>query len=199
MNLVQHILLAVYWLLFGVLHSILATKKIKNIIKPLFGNSFKYYRLCYSFIATITLVYILYYHFSLNSFILWQAPVIEKIIAVIAASAGFVIMVICARKYFFDLSGIDALLKRENVIHLQTGGFNRYVRHPLYSGTLLFVWSFFLWQPSLANLISSTCITLYTIAGARFEEKKLLEIFGVQYRDYALRVPLLIPKLFIAR
>lgn len=196
MNLIQHILLAVYWLLFGVLHSIMATKKFKELVKPLFINSFKYYRLCYSFIAIITLVYILYYHFSLNSFLLWQAPVIEKIIAVIAATAGFGIMVICVRKYFFYLSGIDALLKRENVIQLQTGGFNRYVRHPLYSGTLLFVWSFFLWQPSLANFISCTCITLYTIIGARFEEKKLLEIFGVQYRDYALRVPLLIPKLF---
>lgn len=199
MNVGQHIPLAAYWILFGVLHSVMATEKFKNTVKPLFGKSLKYYRLCYSFIATLTLIYILYYHFSLNSFLLWQATDTEKIVAVITAAAGMAVVLICIRKYFFYLSGIDVLLKRENVIHLQTGGLNRYVRHPLYAGTLLFAWSFFLWQPMLSNLISCTCITLYTIAGTHFEEQKLAAIFGEQYRDYVSRVPMLIPKLFNAR
>lgn len=180
-------------------HTVMATERFKETARPFFGKGFKYYRLCYSVIATLLLVYILYYHFSMDSFLLWQAPVIEKAIALVTAVVGMVIMLICMRKYFFDLSGIDALLKRQRVIHLETGGLNRYVRHPLYTGTLLFVWSFFLWQPLVSNLVSFGCIMLYTIIGARFEERKLTGIFGEEYKSYAARVPLLIPKLFKAK
>jgi protein-S-isoprenylcysteine O-methyltransferase Ste14 len=77
---------------------------------------------------------------------------------------------------------------------LETGGLHRYVRHPLYLGTLLLIWSLFLFFPLLSNLLGCMAITLYTLAGIRLEERKLLLRFGSMYADYCKRTPMLIPR-----
>ena len=176
------------------MHSLLATEKCKQLIRPLLKNRFEYYRLCYSIIATISLCYILYYNFSIGSIFLWSVSFAEKIIAVVFTGVGLMIMLICMKKYFFDLSGINALLKKQDTeISLQVNGLNSYVRHPLYTGTLMFVFGIFLWQPLVSNLISFMCILLYTFIGAHFEERRLIRIFGNEYKIYALHVPMLLP------
>ena len=138
--------------------------------------------------------YILYLNFTIDTIELWHPSFIEKIFSVIAGITGLSIMIVCIRKYFFYLSGIDVFFKNRTEGYLQVNGLNKYVRHPLYSSTLLFAWSFFFWQPVLANLISVFIITTYTIIGAYFEERKLLETFGEEYRQYVSKVPMLIPK-----
>lgn len=100
------------------------------------------------------------------------------------------------KKYFADLSGIDALMGKKAVPHLETIGIHALVRHPLYTVTIAFVWSLFLWQPLLSNVISCICITLYTRIGIYFEEKKLVQLFGIDYQLYQITVPMLMPKLF---
>jgi protein-S-isoprenylcysteine O-methyltransferase Ste14 len=70
-----------------------------------------------------------------------------------------------------------------------------YVRHPLYSGTLLFVWSIFVGYPYMNNLISCAAMTIYTLIGIYFEEKKLVKEYGPAYNAYRAKVPALIPKL----
>ncbi len=103
-------------------------------------------------------------------------------------------MLICMKKYFLDLSGINALLKKQDTeIHLQVSGMNSYVRHPLYTGTLVFIFGIFLLQPLVSNFISFLCILVYTIIGARFEEQKLVRTFGNEYKIYASQVPMLLP------
>ena len=49
-------------------------------------------------------------------------------------------------------------------------------------------------HPSLSNLISCSCITVYTIIGIYFEEKKLVKDFGESYIQYRDETPMLIPK-----
>ncbi len=125
---------------------------------------------------------------------LWQNSLAEKIAAATLSIPAVIILVAAAKKYFLDLSGIDVLLKRLPVqAHLEQTGLHKWVRHPLYTGTLLLVWCIFLWNPSLANLISAACITLYTRIGIYFEEKKLVQLFGEEYIVYASKVPMLIP------
>ena len=104
-------------------------------------------------------------------------------------------MIACIRKYFYELSGIQALEVKEPVIHLQQEGIHGVVRHPLYFGTLLFVWGSFLIFPTLANLIACVVIHGYVLIGIKWEEKKLLLEFGDEYRSYALKVPGLIPRI----
>ena len=102
----------------------------------------------------------------------------------------------CIRKYFYELSGIQALENKPiEVPTLQQTGLHKYVRHPLYFGTLLFVGGLFLLLPLLSNLIAAIVITVYVLIGIQLEEKKLFLEYGEEYRKYSGRVPKLIPKI----
>lgn len=109
---------------------------------------------------------------------------------------GGVIVFISIKKYFFLLSGVQALFMKAPVKELKITGIHRFVRHPLYTGTIMMVWGFFLLFPYLNNLIAVVLLTLYVIIGMRFEEKKLIAEFGSKYLDYMKKVPALIPRIF---
>jgi protein-S-isoprenylcysteine O-methyltransferase Ste14 len=80
---------------------------------------------------------------------------------------------------------------------LQQGGLHKYVRHPLYLGTLLFIWGLFLIFPLVNNLIAVISVTTYVLFGIKLEEKKLRLEFGESYKKYSKKVPQLIPGLRI--
>ncbi len=196
MNTAQYIWLAICWVIFGLSHSLLAADNVKKRFSIIMQKAFRFYRLLYSFFAASILAYILYYNFSISSIMLWQAPAIQKIISIIIGTGGIIMMLICINKYFFSLSGFDVFYKKESEVSLKVKGLNACIRHPLYTGTLLFVWGFFFWQPLVANLISSICISIYTFTGTVLEERRLLKIFGEDYKNYVARVPRFFPKLF---
>lgn len=104
-------------------------------------------------------------------------------------------MSISILKYFKLLSGIRSLYKSNSVKSLKINGIHKYVRHPLYLGTLLFIWGLFFIFPLLNNLIAAGAITIYVLIGIKFEEKKLLKEFGNVYAEYIKKVPGLIPKI----
>lgn len=179
-------LLFIGWLSFGFLHSFLAAVSVKNKLSALTG---KYYRFCYSVFATIHLGIVLYYQFFISAEFLfepqyWSIPLLL---------IGAVFMLVSIEKYFFYLSGIDIFMNRPVDARLETAGLHQYVRHPLYFGTLLVVWSLWLMMPSIAHLVGVGMMTVYTIIGTILEEKKLLKEYGQQYADYQSKVPMLIP------
>ena len=193
MNLVPYLYLILAWLFFGLSHSILAAGIVKREALKRMKGFYKYYRFLYSVFATAVLVFVINVHLSCPSVLIWQPWPVEKIIAILLLATGLVIMIACTKKYFMDLSGIDAILGTIKPWELQTEGMHKYVRHPLYSGTLLFVWSIFLYTPYWHNLISCIGITLYTLAGIFFEEKKLVVEYGDAYVKYQKTVPGLLP------
>jgi protein-S-isoprenylcysteine O-methyltransferase Ste14 len=76
-------------------------------------------------------------------------------------------------------------------------GLYRWVRHPLYTAGLMFIWlSPVMSQNSLVVYIG---ITVYIIVGALFEERKLEREFGQEYARYKAITPMLIPGLFFGR
>ncbi len=77
---------------------------------------------------------------------------------------------------------------------LNLGGMNRYVRHPLYLSTILLLVGFMVFWPSDVFIISCFILIMYTIIGARLEERKLINQFGKDYIDYMKEVPAFIPK-----
>src|SRR5688572_21624703 len=105
MNFPFHILLFAGWLLWVLLHSILATIRFKVWMQDLMGNQFRYYRLIYSIFAALTLMLLLVYQFSHSSPLLFSPSVIVYVISIILTLAGAVVMAICIRKYFINLSG----------------------------------------------------------------------------------------------
>lgn len=189
-----YVYLIVLWLTFGIAHSLFATAWWKRKVQRLSGAYFPYYRLSYSLFSFFLLIAIVIYEWHLPVVWLWHPGMLWQVIAALPALAGLVIMAICIGRYFFYLSGIDVLFpKRTEQLGLKTGGLNRFVRHPLYAGTLLAVWSCWLVWPELGYLVSCCMITLYTVVGAMLEEKKLQAEFGDAYREYQKRVPMLIP------
>jgi protein-S-isoprenylcysteine O-methyltransferase Ste14 len=67
----------------------------------------------------------------------------------------------------------------------------RYVRHPLYLAMLLLIWS----TPrfSTDQLLFNVLWTSWIIVATRLEERDLRREFGETYRQYQLRVPMLLP------
>ncbi len=180
-------------MLYCVLHSFLADVSVKEKIKKLTGKAFKYYRLAYSLFAAASLIFLLWYQFSVVSSHIFLSTYIQLGASLFLIIPGLIVMVICIKKYFYELSGIQVLKNKEQQITLQKKGLHKYVRHPLYSGTLLFVWGLFLMFPLLSNLLACVIITVYVLIGIKLEEKQLVIEFGNEYSNYAKTVPMLIP------
>jgi protein-S-isoprenylcysteine O-methyltransferase Ste14 len=67
------------------------------------------------------------------------------------------------------------------------------VRHPIYTAGLLFIW---LMPVMTWNLLALNLgLSVYIVAGAIFEERKLLMEFGPGYAEYKRKTPMLIPGL----
>lgn len=189
----EHVLIVVWWIIFGVWHSVFAAPGVKQFAQQRMGRYYKWYRPIYSVIALVQTVLIIVYLFSVESIYLWENSPATISVFVILALAGLVVMAVSVKKYFFNLSGIEVLYKKRQEPVLETSGLHEYVRHPLYGGTLLFAWSVFLIFPLLSFLLTCIAMTIYTLIGIQLEEKKLQDFFGQQYRVYKNNVPMIIP------
>jgi protein-S-isoprenylcysteine O-methyltransferase Ste14 len=175
---------------------VLADIKVKNRFQKLLGQSFRYYRPLYSVFAAVTLILILWFQFSIASPRLIRPTSITYLPGVLGGVAGIIVMSICINKYFYELSGLQALQQSTVKNTLQQSGLHKFVRHPLYLGTILFIWGLFLIFPFLNNLIADVIITGYVLFGIRLEEKKLYLEYGESYKEYAKKVPKLLPHLY---
>jgi protein-S-isoprenylcysteine O-methyltransferase Ste14 len=95
----------------------------------------------------------------------------------------------------YSLKKFLGLSKKEES-ELQIKGILKYVRHPIYCGTILIIIGYWFFNPTIATTV--TCITtfLYLPIGILLEEKSLIREFGETYLNYKRKVPALIPKLW---
>ena len=190
----SHIILSIAWILYCFLHSVFASLAFKEFMKRSMGAYFKIYRLYYTLFAFAGFAAIIYYLFILPSFRIFQINVTTIIIGGIITTLGGVIVISCIWKYFFQLSGLRSLMEERKGNELMIAGLHKYVRHPLYTGTFIFIWGLWILIPSASLMISNIIITIYTLIGIWFEEKKLIEEFGEAYKSYQQKVPMIIPK-----
>lgn len=190
-----HIILLALWILYCILHSVLAAGKVKRAAQRQMGSAYRYYRFAYTIVAFVGLVAILLYQVSLTSPLLFVPGLALSIIAALFASIGAALIMLNIIKYFMQLSGVKWLTSDAVTARLERGGLHRYVRHPLYLSTFLFIWSLWVLYPHLSLLIANAAITLYTLIALRFEEEKLIAEFGEEYRNYQKEVPMILPGL----
>jgi protein-S-isoprenylcysteine O-methyltransferase Ste14 len=191
------ILLAV--LLYGLIHSLLASLRFKNYLQQKYGPVInRWFRLAYNFIAVLTLLPILILPVILPDKNIYTIPFPWFILSVLCQLMAIVALIIgLGQTGAASFLGIHQLFHPEDVSapHFVTEGLYRYVRHPLYTAGLVIIWLF----PYLTlNLLGLDLgITIYLFVGAHFEEQKLLGEFGEAYADYRRRTPMLVPGLHL--
>jgi methanethiol S-methyltransferase len=193
------LLLLMGWILFGVLHSVLASGRAKAVAATWLGRYFKYYRLAYNLLSLVLMLGLFYYQLSQEKLLLWSPGLGSSLAGAGLAGIGLGVLLLALRQYnMAEFGGWEVLGGAEGTLApplLRTQGLLRLVRHPLYTGTLLVVWGLWLLEAGAAGLVTAASVTLYIRIGIYYEEKKLIRTFGQQYLVYRQRTPMLFPQL----
>ena len=189
----SHLLLALAWMGYCTMHSILADQGVKLFIRQRIGASFTYYRTFYNLFAFVLLALLIIWQLNITTKRIWQPFYPLYILGGLMTIAGLTVMGIILKKYFITSNGFKDLFYEGGTPVLVTDGLHRFVRHPLYLGTFLFLWGLFLLIPIWSLLVVNMVITVYTLIGIHLEEKKLISIFGEQYLEYRKKVPMIWP------
>ena len=186
------------WLIFaiviwGVAHSIAASFGFKDILRRNLGDGFmRMYRLLYNIFSAISFAPILYLVAVLPNKDLYQIPAPWSY--VMLAGQGFsaaLLIVAVLQTDTLSFVGLRQLFEEERSGKLITSGLYHFIRHPLYTFGLLFIWL----SPNVTvnSFVMYLALTIYIFVGAYFEEKKLLREFGREYEEYKSNTPMIVP------
>ena len=192
-TLLSHTTLAILWIIYCLLHSLMASERFKGIAQRRMKKDFKLFRLFYNLFAAISFIGIVFYQSTMQSKLLFKPVIFSITVGIIIGVIGITIMAICIVKYFRGLSGIFTVSEKKPGEALIISGIHQWIRHPLYFGTFLFIWGGWIAYPLLSLFISNCIITVYTLVGIRLEEKKLIAEYGEVYKTYQQNVPMIIP------
>jgi methanethiol S-methyltransferase len=183
--------LALGWTLYFIIHSVLAMHQVKNFVQYK-GISPQRYRLFYNLVSLIALGPILILSSGIREGYVFESNKILKFSGLILAGYGVVLARMAFKSY--DTKAFLGLGPLRGEDEFRMDGLLKYVRHPLYSASILILIGYFLFDPKWSTLISVSMLILYFIIGIRFEERKLIRQFGNKYTDYRRKTPMLIPK-----
>ena len=187
-----------FWLIFilalwGIIHSLLASLGFKSFLRRALGDRFmKFYRLLYNIFAVISIAPLFYLMLVLPNQTLYQvfSPWNYLMRAGQIVSA-LLLLVAVLQTDVLSFVGLRQLMEEEQNGDLVTSGFYRFVRHPLYTFSLLILW--FSSSMTINSFIVYVGLTVYVLIGIIFEEQKLLREFGQKYADYKSMTPMLLP------
>ena len=197
-------MLSFFWIIlaaavYGALHSLTASLYVKALAEKRLGLFIRrFYRLFFNLFSIASFLVVFALVIWLPDQLLYSVPSpwlwLMLILQVLAGLLGLVSL---------RQTGLSALVGLEQVFSpegnsrprpLSQHGFYRWMRHPVYTFSLLFIWM----TPRMSlNLLALYLgFTLYILVGIYFEEKKLLAEFGETYAEYRRRTPMLIPPFF---
>ena len=189
----DHLWLALLWIGFFVVHSVLAETSVKEFFYKK-GLTRKTYRLIFSLIATVTLAVVIAYSSLIPSEYLLPRHPLVKVIGLMLTAWGVIIFKVTFKSY--NLRAFLGLGNMEAEDEFTTRGLLSKVRHPLYSASILLIIGYFLFNPKLSTAISGVLMIIYFIVGIQLEERKLIAQFGQKYIDYKKQTPMLVPRLW---
>jgi methanethiol S-methyltransferase len=185
--------------MYFAIHTLLADLRVKEIIQSAVPALTKPYRLIYNVIAVGGLAALIGLSTREMEY-LYHPGLISVIPGLVILIFGIWIVYEAVR--YFDLPEFFGIkpFKTQTIAAtdegLITSGLYRYVRHPLYSGTLMLTVGWFMVFPTVALAIFLICMALYLPVGIFFEEKKLVKEFGRDYIEYQRKVFRLIPGIY---
>ena len=185
-------------LIYGIIHSAFASLPVKNWMASQFGlGNPKLYRLFYVIQSTFfTIIYLALVLILPDRIIYIVNSPWLLVFLLIELGAAFCAYISLKETGVFSFLGLEFLFSRESspqTQSLNTGGFYRYVRHPVYFFSLIFIWllPIMSWNILAFNIGA----TAYLIIGSHYEERKLVQEFGQEYLDYQKQVPAFWPRL----
>ncbi len=195
-NLSRLVLTALIWLVWCVLHSLLVGEGVRDRVRQLSGRLAHNYRLLYSIIAGLTLIFAYWLTPTSGSELLWEWQGRLRLVQALLWTTGLTLGWLSFRVIsIWDFLGVTALGIRGRRPRAQqqlvTWGIYGTIRHPQFAGGLILLWARDLTDTGLVvNLVLST----YLVVAARIEEYRLLATLGEQYAQYMTEVPRFIPK-----
>lgn len=193
LNIVWLVLAVLAW---GVIHSLTASLGAKEWVRRNLGErGMRYYRFAYNVFSVISFLPILWLMVALPDRVLYQIPAPWVYLSLVGQLLAVLILVLGVLQTGpLSFIGLRQLFEgEERSSQLVTHGLYRWVRHPLYTAGLLFIWL----TPVMTQntLIVFIAATIYIIVGAFFEERKLEREYGAAYSEYKSSTPMLIPGL----
>lgn len=189
-----------FWLIlaiivWGVVHSVTASLGFKEFLRRVLGAGFmKFYRLLYNVFSVVSFAPILYLSAVLPTQNLYRVPAPWNYLMLAGQGLSAALLLVAVLQTdTLSFVGLRQLFEEEKPGKLIKNGFYHYMRHPLYTFGLMFLWL----SPNVSvnSFILYISLTVYILAGAYFEERKLLREFGQEYADYKTVTPMLIPGL----
>jgi protein-S-isoprenylcysteine O-methyltransferase Ste14 len=167
-------ILALLWTAWCFLHSAMISVSVTEYLKGRLGDSYRFYRLIYVIVTVVTLLPILIFSNSVQSFY-----------------AG-------AKHYdglqFIGIRQIREKESRKGLTEaggIDTTGILGVVRHPWYTGGIFIIWA--ARNLDLATLVVNIVLTAYILIGTVLEERKLILEFGDEYKEYQKKVSMFLP------
>lgn len=189
------LILTLYFLLYGFLHSWLASLTVKERVQAIVGQQvMRGYRLAYNCFALLSILPFFALQSTLPNPKLYDIPTPWRWFMVtgqMLALAGATITILqTGLPHFLGLSQLVTSQATEHT-PLNISGFYKWVRHPIYFFSLIFIWL----SPVmyLNQLIGYVLFSFYFYFGSKYEEDKSVTEFGDTYRDYQRHVPRLFP------
>jgi protein-S-isoprenylcysteine O-methyltransferase Ste14 len=183
--------------LFGVQHSVMARRGFKRwwtrVVPPAVERS------TYVMATSIVLALMFWFWVPITAPVVWQVQSSAGL-AVLWSLFGIGWLLVLVSTFLinhFELFGLQQVLARLTHRAMPEPQFKtpllyRYVRHPLYVGLLLSLWS--VPVMTAGRLLFALGLSVYILIGVAFEERDLLAQFGEHYRRYRAEVGMLMPR-----
>jgi len=190
--------ISAYFLLFALVHSLLADRAFKGWARSIIGPAFdRWQRLAYNLLAIVMTLPFPLMLLSLPDRILCQipSPWICFIVGVqlILSAAMLLTLRRTGAASFLGLSQIGNRGRKDDVNGLVTTGFYSRTRNPLFLFAAIILWLTPIMTESL--LAFNILATFYFYLGALHEERSLKAEYGAAYEEYKSRVPMFLPRL----
>ena len=128
---------------WGIVHSLLASLAFKDFFRKTLGDAFmRAYRLGYNIFSVLSLLPILWLMWILPNRVVYLIPAPWKYLMLAGQGvAAFLLLYGVLQTDTLSFVGLRQLVERDSKPGvLVTSGLYRFVRHPLYSAGLLFLW-----------------------------------------------------------
>ena len=187
--------------LFAFSHTWLASRKFKTALAEKIGNRIAFYRMFYNvssilfflvFLAVApkpdAIIYDLQFPFDIITFALQVLSLVGLIWTFSQFDSKEFLGISQIRRFMNGTYSEDALDEKQE---LKFDGAFKYMRHPVYFFFIMFLG--LRPQMTLFYLVMFTCCVVYFYVGSIYEERKLVEIFGEQYKQYQRKVGRIMP------